>query len=41
VNRVLQLINGAEYKRYQAPPIVRVSKKSFGKGRRMPLVAQY
>jgi NAD+ synthase (glutamine-hydrolysing) len=41
VNKVLQLINGAEYKRYQAPPIVRVSKKSFGKGRRMPLVAQY
>jgi NAD+ synthase (glutamine-hydrolysing) len=41
VNKVLQMINGAEYKRYQAPPIVRVSKKSFGKGRRMPLVAQY
>lgn len=41
VHKVLQLINGAEYKRYQAPPIVRVSKKAFGKGRRMPLVAQY
>jgi NAD+ synthase (glutamine-hydrolysing) len=41
VQRVLQLVNGSEYKRYQAPPILRVSPKAFGKGRIMPLVAQY
>lgn len=41
VQRVLQLVNGSEYKRYQAPPILRVSSKAFGKGRVMPLVAKY
>jgi NAD+ synthase (glutamine-hydrolysing) len=41
VQRVLQLVNGSEYKRYQAPPILRVSPKAFGKGRVMPLVAKY
>jgi len=41
VQRVLQLVNNSEYKRYQAPPILRVSAKAFGKGRIMPLVAKY
>lgn len=41
VKRVLQLVNQSEYKRYQAPPILRVSSKAFGKGRVMPLVAKY
>jgi len=41
VNRVLKLINSNEYKRYQAPPILRISSKAFGAGRRMPLVAKY
>ncbi len=41
VQRVIQLVNGSEYKRYQAPPILRVSSKGFGKGRVMPLVAKY
>jgi NAD+ synthase (glutamine-hydrolysing) len=41
VQRVLQLVNNSEYKRYQAPPILRVSAKAFGKGRNMPLVAKY
>lgn len=41
VQRVLQLVNNSEYKRYQAPPILRVSSKAFGKGRIMPLVAKY
>lgn len=41
VNRVLKMINTNEYKRYQAPPILRISSKAFGAGRRMPLVAKY
>lgn len=41
VNRIVNLVNHNEYKRYQAPPILRVSPKSFGKGRIMPLVAKY
>ncbi|MBP1675379.1 MAG: synthetase [Bacteroidetes bacterium] len=41
VERVLRLINYNEYKRYQAPPILRVSSKSFGDGRKMPVVAKY
>jgi NAD+ synthase (glutamine-hydrolysing) len=41
VNKVIRMINFNEYKRYQAPPILRISSKSFGAGRRMPLVARY
>jgi len=41
VTKVVALVNGSEYKRYQAPPILRVSAKAFGKGRIMPLVAKY
>jgi NAD+ synthase (glutamine-hydrolysing) len=41
VNRVLKLVNISEYKRYQTPPILRVSTKAFGMGRRMPIVAKY
>jgi NAD+ synthase (glutamine-hydrolysing) len=41
VHKVVDLVNGSEYKRYQAPPILRVSTKAFGKGRIMPLVANY
>jgi NAD+ synthase (glutamine-hydrolysing) len=41
VSRVIRLINYNEYKRYQAPPVLRISSKSFGDGRRMPLVARY
>jgi len=41
VNRVIRMINSNEYKRYQAPPILRISSKAFGAGRRMPLVAKY
>ena len=41
VNRVIRLVNINEYKRFQAPPILRISTKSFGFGRRMPLVAKY
>lgn len=41
VRRVLKMVNINEYKRFQAPPVLRVSPKSFGMGRRMPLVAKY
>jgi NAD+ synthase (glutamine-hydrolysing) len=41
VKRVLKLVNTNEYKRYQTPPILRVSSKAFGMGRRMPIVARY
>ncbi len=41
VRRVIKLINSAEHKRYQTPPILRVSPKAFGMGRRMPIVGKY
>ncbi len=41
VNRILKLVNTNEYKRYQTPPMLRVSTKAFGMGRRMPIVAKY
>lgn len=41
VDKVLQLVNVNEYKRFQTPPILRVSSKAFGMGRRMPIVAKY
>lgn len=41
VQKVIALINNTEYKRYQTPPILRISSKAFGPGRRMPLVAIY
>jgi len=41
VKRVVSLVNRSEYKRFQAPPILRISSKAFGMGRRIPLVARY
>lgn len=41
VDRITSLVNRNEYKRYQTPPILRVSPKAFGMGRRMPIVAKY
>lgn len=41
VKKVLNLVNNAEFKRYQTPPILRVSPKAFGMGRRMPIVGKY
>lgn len=41
VNRTISMVNSNEYKRFQTPPILRVSSKAFGLGRRMPLVARY
>ncbi|HNL07145.1 MAG TPA: NAD+ synthase, partial [Chitinophagales bacterium] len=41
VDRVLKLVNTNEYKRYQTPPMLRVSSKAFGMGRRMPIEGKY
>lgn len=41
VQRISRLVNNAEFKRFQSPPILRVSPKAFGPGRTMPLVAKY
>ncbi|MBI1342988.1 MAG: NAD+ synthase [Terrimonas sp.] len=41
VNRILKLVNTNEYKRNQFCPIIRISTKAFGVGRRVPIVAKY
>jgi NAD+ synthase (glutamine-hydrolysing) len=41
VDRVLKLVNINEYKRNQFCPIIRISPKAFGMGRRMPIVGKY
>ncbi len=37
VEWVLRKVDGNEYKRWQAPPVLRVSAKAFGSGRRYPI----
>jgi NAD+ synthase (glutamine-hydrolysing) len=37
VTRILGLVGKNEYKRRQAPPVLKVSTRAFGTGRRMPL----
>lgn len=41
VARILKLVNSNEWKRAQAAPVLRVSSKAFGSGRRMPIVGKY
>jgi NAD+ synthase (glutamine-hydrolysing) len=41
IDRVLKMVNSNEWKRYQTPPILRVSPCAFGVGRRMPIVGKY
>src|SRR4051812_30625283 len=41
VDRIVKLVNTNEYKRNQFCPIIRVSTKAFGVGRRLPIVAKY
>jgi len=41
VDKVLRLVNINEYKRNQFCPIIRVSPKAFGVGRRVPIVGSY
>ena len=41
VKDIIRKVDMNEYKRYQTPPILRISSKAFGYGRRIPLVAKY
>lgn len=41
VARTLRMVNMSEWKRHQLAPVIRVSPKAFGMGRRMPIVARY
>ncbi len=41
VARILKLVNIAEYKRAQFCPVIRISPKAFGVGRRLPIVGKY
>jgi len=41
VDQVVRLVDGAEYKRRQMPPGVRITMKAFGKDRRMPITNRY
>lgn len=41
VDDVYQRIVKSEYKRWQAPPVIKVTKKAFGNGRRYPLATQF
>jgi NAD+ synthase (glutamine-hydrolysing) len=40
VRRVLQLVERSEYKRQQAAPVLKVTQKSFGTGRRFPIAVK-
>ena len=41
VDRILKMVARSEYKRRQAPPIIRVRARAFGSGRQMPIAAKY
>jgi NAD+ synthase (glutamine-hydrolysing) len=41
VERVIRMVDIAEYKRRQAPPGIRISTKAFGRDRRLPITNRY
>lgn len=41
VHRILKMVNRNEFKRAQIAPVLRVSNKAFGHGRRIPIVTKY
>lgn len=41
VGQVLKLVERSEYKRQQAAPVLKITKKSFGSGRRFPIAVKY
>jgi len=41
VKKIVRLVNINEFKRFQCPPILRVSPKAFGSGRQIPIVAKF
>jgi NAD+ synthetase len=41
VNRVIQMVAGAEFKRRQAPPGLKITDRAFGTGWRMPIASDW
>jgi NAD+ synthase (glutamine-hydrolysing) len=41
VDRVIRMVDKAEYKRRQAPPGVKISTKAFGRDRRLPITNRF
>ncbi|MCC6241088.1 MAG: NAD+ synthase [Phycisphaerales bacterium] len=41
VARVIRLVDASEYKRRQSPPGIKITAKSFGRDRRLPITSQY
>jgi NAD+ synthase (glutamine-hydrolysing) len=41
VEKVVRLVDGAEYKRRQAPPGPKITGRSFGKDRRLPITNRF
>ena len=41
VRKVVKMVDQNVYKRFQAPPTLRISSKAFGLGRQMPIVGKY
>jgi len=41
VKSVIRRVDGSEYKRWQAPPGLRITRKAFGLGRRMPIAQKW
>jgi NAD+ synthase (glutamine-hydrolysing) len=41
IRKIIRMVDRNEYKRFQAPPTLRISHKAFGFGRSMPIVARY
>ena len=41
VREVIRMVDFAEYKRNQAPPVLKVTPRTFGPDRRMPMAHRY
>ena len=41
VDRVIRLVDRAEYKRRQAPPGIKITPKAFGRDRRLPITNKF
>lgn len=40
VNRAIKMVNQNDYKRFQAPPVLKISSSPFGAGKQFPLVSK-
>ena len=41
VERVIRLVDAAEYKRRQSPPGIKITPRAFGKDRRLPITNRW